>query len=130
MEHKDRVGRIESGTGIGTEQKTARVRIRGAHGILREYTISAVSDEPAKVVNERVISPEEEARGRATPEVEARGRARSNLMHYVWWIGKHFADKYPTRRDRIEYARAHVRIDKSEGKLYDEIAAELLAEAT
>ena len=128
MERGYRIRKLEQATGTGTEQKTRKIRIRGAHGILWEYTISAVDDEPAKIVNERIVSPEEEARGCPTPEAEARGRARSDLEHYAWWIGKAFADKYPTMRDRIEYARAHVQIDKAEGRLYDKVTAELLAE--
>ena len=127
MERKDRIGKLEQATGTHGEQKTRKIRIRGAHGILWEYTIGVVN-ERAQVISERIVSAEEEAQGRGTPEAEARGRARSDLEHYAWWIGKAFADKYPTMRDRIEYARAHVQIDKAEGRLYDKVTAELLAE--
>lgn len=127
MERKDRIGKLEQATGTHGEQKTRKIRIRGAHGILWEYTIGVVN-ERAQVISERIVSPEEEARGRGTPEAEARGRARADLQHSVWWIGEHFADKYPTLSDRLDYARKQAKPEKGEGRLYDEVVAELLAE--
>ncbi|GAG10117.1 unnamed protein product [marine sediment metagenome] len=128
MKHSDRIGKLEQATGTGGEQKQRKVRIRGARDLLWEYAIAEV-DGVAKVVDERVVLPEEEAQRRGTPEAEARGRARSSLRYYAEWAGK-FPDEYPRLSDQLDYARQHATPGDDEGQLYDDVCRELLAEVT
>lgn len=129
-ERRDHVRKLEQKVGVESEGqpiKTRKVRIRGAHGILWEYTIGP----EGTVIHEEALTDEETARRcTMTKEQGLREKAVWDIGYYTSWIGEHFPTEYPTLRDRLNYARDHVSPDDDEAAIYDKVFALLFAGLT